>query len=520
MILAARALRSLEGAAAARQWPEFSQLWLQHRALIESLPAANHCRQRFETLEAAERLEAMLDDPRSDEAVIAALWQQLLRDGEPPLADRLHAARERRRQRQENFVQINGLLAAMSEAPTFAADQQLRHLWKCAESLGDSRLETLRGHYRLAKLRMKRMRWLNRLAQAPTFAGEQQIAACLRYLPSNYHAKLPQRIALARQRLEAMRVLETAALEPVSERRLLAAWADVVAAKGQALVTAERAERVALAQRRAARIVAIDALRSLPPDERDQRVLELWDESLLAGCNDAAQVQPLRDEATARAAAIGRLAEALELGDGDEIAAARTDACLCDYPLPDELRSRLAAHDERLRQARIERRHALVQAVLDHDLARFRELFDCELVADLCSHVPHHQRIVSDWVEREILPLTKSGLACAADDGLRWAGPHTCQARWTWPAASITNRSVLAVLREMPAHNAIPSDLSPLCTVEVPRRTSPGAAPAIELSVDPQWHPAHVFVWAVVALGYQTFFSEPLNLGQLRPPDQ
>jgi hypothetical protein len=44
-------------------------------------------------------------------------------------------------------------------------------------------------------------------------------------------------------------------------------------------------------------------------------------------------------------------------------------------------------------------------------------------------------------------------------------------------------------------------------------------APTIELLVEPTWRGAQVIAWAVVALDFQTFYSEPLLLGQLRPPD-
>ncbi|HWA98465.1 MAG TPA: AarF/UbiB family protein [Pirellulales bacterium] len=519
MLEAAHAQRLLDEAVAAKRWTEFERLWLLYGTSAAPSAAERH-RRLFDALQAAKRLEAMLDDPASDEQTTASQWRSLFGDGEPPLADQLQSTYERRRLRQRYFTQIVELLGAMREAPTFAADQQLRKLWKEAEPLGDTRLETLRGHYRLAKQRMKRMRWLNSLAQSPTLNGEQQIASCLRYLPATYHEKLPGRIQVARQRLEAVRILESAALEPISDRRLLDAWSAVVSAKGQALVSAERTNRVSLAQRRVALLSELEALGSLTPHERDRRVMELWDDSLLAGCAEAAPVRWMREDATARDDAIAALAGALELGDAELIAAARNDVCLRDFPLPEALNARLSAYDELAVQARNERRHALAQAVLNHDLTRFCDLFDRELVADLCRHLPHHERIVSDWVEREILPQSKPGLDGEAETGLRWTGSRHCQARWTWPASTITDRCVLAVLREAPRRHETPGDLSPLYSIDVSHHVGSNVTPTVELPFEPEWLAAGVFVWTVVDLGYQSFYSEPLCFGPLRPPDQ
>ncbi len=518
MLAAARALRSVEAAVAERRWSEFARLWLEHATLLESMPAARRYRQYFDAMQAAERLEALLDDPASDEQTVLTQWQAIFSGDEPPWAERLQAARDKRQQRQSLFAEISSLIAAASQTPTFDGDRLLRRLWKSAQQLGETRLQPLHGHYVLAKQRMKRLRWLNSLVRSPSLVSEQQVAACQRYLPVNYHARLPKRIQLAQQRLEALRVLEMAAIEPVSERRLLAAWSAVVAAKGQTFVSQDRNERIALAQRRLSLIEAIEQLDRLNPKERDDRIIEMWDAQLLTSCSDAKVVEPLWNDACARKAAITRLTEALEAGDPDHTVSARNDPCLANYRLPNDLQSLLAAHDEQLRQARLERRHALVQAILDHDGSRFRDLFDRILVADICSRMPQHQRMVADWVEREILPLGKSGLALKTGDGLRWTRSDVCQARWTWPHSTVAAHCLLTISRETPKQHAIPSEMTLLHSMVVERGSS-AFAPTVEFLIDPGYRGASVFIWAIIDLGYQTFYSDPLSLGELPSPD-
>jgi hypothetical protein len=508
--------------AAARQekrWDDFARLWVQHGHEVGEISGADQFHALYETIERVRSLENLLSDPASDETELVRLWQQLFTHGEPPLADRLHGARQRRVARQKLLVEIDDLLQRTSRAPTYDADRHLRVLWKQAEELGETGLESRRPHYRLAKLRMKRVRWLNDLAKAPTLAGEQHVAACLRYLPPTYHANLPQRIQLARQRLDRIRKLELALLEPVSERGLLRAWRGVAAAQGETLVPSQWQQRVELAKRRVQLIEHLKALSRLPSDQRDQQVLKLWDDSLFAGCSEAASIRPLLDEANIRTAALAKLIVALDANDTVLAQRVLTAPELQNHKFAPDLQARIDTHRSQLAQAHQARRHGLVQAVLNHDLDRFRQLFDCELVADLCAHVPQHQALVSGWIEREILPLGKSGLKAFGPgliqhDGLHW------RATWLAPSAAIANRALLTISRDRPKPHAIPCDLELFHGVEVLPLTDGAEPVTVEFTIEPAWRGAHVFAWAVIELGFQTFYSEPLSVGPLRPPDR
>jgi hypothetical protein len=92
------------------------------------------------------------------------------------------------------------------------------------------------------------------------------------------------------------------------------------------------------------------------------------------------------------------------------------------------------------------------------------------------------------------------------------------------PRASVANRGLLTISRDRPKPNALPSDLELLHDAAIAPPTTDAASIsaefAVEFDAEPGWRGAFVFAWAVIDLGFQTFYSEPLALGQLRPPDR
>jgi len=520
MIEADHCLRNLQAAVDERRWNDFIALWNVRGRSLGDIPAAESFRKTIDRLAAVGRLESLLDDPASDEVEVSAYWQAVHVHGEPPAVERLHAAWQRRKDRSERFGKIRELIAAAGRAPNFSSDQELRDCWKTAEQLGEKRLNGLAEHYRAAKQRMKSFRRLDELTHAPTLLGEQQIAACSRYLPHDYHPKLPSRIRLAQRRLDAVRVLSAALIEPILERSLAAAGEALISARGEPLVDKSQLKRIALARHRVALIEALSACRQLPADERDRRVLDLWNETLPVDCRDAAEVRPLWNEAQARRSLLSELREAAERMDRPAVERSLSSALLKDYQFSADLDSLLAAFRERLNQARLQRRHALVQAILEHDATRFRAEFDRELVAELCLQVPQHQRIIATWTEREILPREKCGLRCGPTEGIAWLTPRRCRLSWTWPDTTITSTCRVGFSPESPSSRAIPEDFKLVfeTTVELdPNRTD---SRGFDIEIASEWHGAYVVVWPIVDLGFQIFFGEPLTLGQLRPPDQ
>lgn len=519
LLAVARALDLVDVAATAGQWSEFQQLWRDHGQLLQPHTQAAQYQRLYESLDAVDRLEHMLNDPSSEEATIAREWATLHRDGEPPRAGDLRQAAVRRQQRQAYYQRTCELIARACETPTYAGDVEMRRTWKMARHLGETRLETQMAHYRAAKQRIRRMRCLNELTQSPTLLGEQHIAACLRYLPKDYHPKLPGRIQLARRRLDAVRAIETMAHGPASERAFLAAWSAVVAAKAQTLVTAACRERVALARERLALVDALRGLATLPVDQRDRRALELWHNTLLADCREAAEVWPLVDDARRRRLRLTELQTAIESDNATAVAHILANPLLADYPLPASLNDPLAAYRERARQECLARKQAILQAILDHDPNAFRERFDRELVAELCLQSPHHERVVAAWIEQEILPLDRCGLQ--PTPGV-WQLPiaNRREFRWIWPSHAITCQCQVTVSHNRPSRNAIPDDMDLLYSTVIERKSAEGEQAIIELPIVLAWHGAEVFVWAIVDLGFQTFYSEPLSLGLIRPPDQ
>jgi hypothetical protein len=517
MLLFSRALASLEAAKTAEQWNEFARLWRENTLLLASHPRAKPHERLFQTLRAVERLLTLVNDPATDDGQVAHEFAALYHNGEPPRSEELRRAAELRNSRQAAFRKTREQMAICAGAPTYASDTELRRLWKSAHQLGETRLESYTAHYRAAKQRMRRLRCLNELTRSPSLLGEQHIAACQRYLPVEYHPKLAGRIAWARRRLDAVRALETMAHEPPSERVFHDAWLAVEKVHAQRLVTATCRERVTLAERRLAIIEAIQNHSKLPLNERDSRVLELWDDALLASCRDALELRPLWEEALRRRELLKQLETAIEAHDELRVESLLVAPELSGYRFPGWLDAALDAYRDRQRRARTTQREAILQSLANHDPQSFVELFDQELVAELCSQSPHHQRLVAAWTEVEILPLSRCGLARSAAGIERPLGDSPAL-NWAWPKPAISRRCILTISHEHPRRFAIPEDLQLLHSVVVDRDRCDATTPTIKLPTVAAWHGAEMLVWAVIDLGFQVFYSEPLSLGRLHLP--
>jgi hypothetical protein len=196
------------------------------------------------------------------------------------------------------------------------------------------------------------------------------------------------------------------------------------------------------------------------------------------------------------------------------------------YPLEETLSRAVAAVDERLRQRRLTHRQDLVRALAEGQPGRFGELFDEELVREICRDQPRHQTVAQRWTETEILPRVREQLTLPVESGLTQDGQTVYHARWQWPEKRLTRLCEVAVCREPPKASAAPSDVEAVYRSQVARaedETCDGAAEErmrIEhvLVVPPEWSPSVVVVWGAVDLGFQTLYTEAVELGRIEPP--
>ena len=87
---------------------------------------------------------------------------------------------------------------------------------------------------------------------------------------------------------------------------------------------------------------------------------------------------------------------------------------------------------------------------------------------------------------------------------------------WTWPPSRISNVCRLSICKQRPRAQVPPDDVPAEYAVTILREQwNPAVGQQVTLL--PEWEGSYVLVWAVVDLGYQVFFSEPLEVGQIQP---
>ena len=134
----------------------------------------------------------------------------------------------------------------------------------------------------------------------------------------------------------------------------MAAWKAVVEAKCEQFVSIEWGMRIAVAEERLPVFKALAKITSdLPPDERDQRILAVWKEKLMADCPEADKWRPLYQMAAVRREVLKRLQASVDAHDDAGVVQWGSKRCLAKYPLPQPLAEAIAAARERLGPQRI-----------------------------------------------------------------------------------------------------------------------------------------------------------------------
>jgi hypothetical protein len=251
--------------------------------------------------------------------------------------------------RQQAWAKFAKIPAEISEP----VDRQLAEAWNEALFTGFSLAEPQRQRVAEARRRVQvldRLRHLmQRTAGTVSLEGEKGLASLAARLPADYAHGLRQRVELARRRLLAYARLERELAAPTSEAAVAEAWQSLVHAKAEALVSIEWGMRIGLAEERASIFQTLAGIpRHAPLDERDQRVLDAWNQQLMAGCPEADKWRPLQQMATVRQEVLKRLQAAVESQDDAGIVQWGKKRCLAKYPLPQPWIAAIAEAADRL----------------------------------------------------------------------------------------------------------------------------------------------------------------------------
>lgn len=352
-----------------------------------------------------------------------------------------------------------------------------------------------------------------------TLAGERAIADASAALPQGYRHSLQARVDQARRCVAAVGRLKQVLEDPVSEAAIMAAWRAVVKARCEELADPDWRPRIELAERRAPLIRALgeipptETAGEMPLDQRDGRILELWQEDLLADCREADRWREAHRQAVARAELLDKLQAAI--GDGDEAAIGELmhQPCLADYPLPAEWVPAVnAARD------RVGRCQAMVTALRDGKRSKFHESFDARIIRRYPEEFSPYQSLLREWTTAEVMPLDRLGLqpAVARQSVVPLRGSQNgYRVRWTWPQPRFADECLLAVCGQRPGDGDDPQDLTTHLRLPIDRESWERGGGSRVVRAQPQWIGSYVVVWALVCLGEQTLTSPPLVLGRL-----
>ncbi|MEQ8791754.1 MAG: hypothetical protein RIC55_36160 [Pirellulaceae bacterium] len=525
----ARVLEALDAARAAQNWQAYLQTWKAHQETLNDRPEAGPYRQEVTKLLKVSALRRLLRDPRSNDEKILEIWNQLHELGGHVTGEAVRAEVERRATRNNKLLTIKALIESAPRTPTLAHDKQLVEAWTEGGLNGHPRAASLQGHVQAAQSRLQQIDHLTSSSQEVSLAGERALFEAARKLDPAYHPLLRRRAQQARDRLKAYRKLQEALQVPegepeipdaflphASDMEVMEAWRLLERSGGQKLISDEVQCRVQLAAERVPLIKALQLIdKSLSPLERDRRILRVWKEGLLETCEDAQPWRSLYEAAQHREVVLRQIDDALAAEDIDAVRELAELPILRGFPLPDDKQQRVTQILEQSRKARVARHQALNAALLDNNRSAFHDLFDRELLQEICQQYPHHQGVVCRWFEAEIAAPERCGLSVAQDASLEEIDATHYRVRWNWPDAHISETCHLAVCAEPPQTQQGPRDVAAVFQTSLTRdQYNPQAG--LEIEVSPPWHDHVVVVWAEVDLGFEVLFSQPLELGRLQ----
>ncbi len=508
-------LKVLKSTLQLRGWDVFKKTWREHQSLLQNRPSAAAFQKEMQKLLSIEFLSKQLVKPDSDDTAILDAWHFVEQAGGHETAEPLRPMIQFREQRQAALRSFAKVAESAPDPPTIQHDRRLVNAWQPGLLDNWNAIGAWRERFEAARDRIEMARRVTELTKERTLEAEQQIALAGRSLPHSYFPKLSQRLDKAEQRSGAYGALQAAIADAQSEATIVSSWRAVQKLGVEQLVPGHVRQRVALAESRVPLIESLRGMSGWSPAEQRRRVFEIWDEALLNDCVEAAPWRPLCEQNEGSHHVLAQIKRAL---DERQLEAAKdkiADAEQVKSEFTPDLAQSFEELKKRLAHAELARQKSFVTALLENKREVFRELFDTEMVKEICQKSPHHRNLVAQWVEREVLPLERIGLGIS-DSAITYSEDKSqCDVAWTWPEERVSNDCVLQVRKDVPKPHSLPDEKLALYSATITRADFDSRR-FYPLAVDPAWEGCYLCVWAVVDLGFQVFYSQPLTLGQLQ----
>lgn len=463
----------------------------------------------------ADQIRAGLDRPDIDAPALTSAWQALAKLGGHPEVNK-------RKTEIEKLLQRDQALQRFLDVPVKATppnDRALKQAWNEQLFAGWNSAETERPRLKAAMERLvaldKFETLVNQSTVAITLAVEKGIYEFGNALPADYHNQA-ERVNLAHRRLYALQTLEQAAKQkPPSEQLLAQAWKELQTLDAADLVPRQAQARLNQASETAPLLEQLQRISlQLPPNELDRQLLAVWNEELLSKSVEAAPWRTAWDQARQRKPLLKQIETAIQGNDDEAIARCSQSALLKGWPFPSHEKDRISKAIDA-----IEGIKHLVSALENGDQARFVELFDIRHVQKYPGEFSQFRERLVAWIDASILDRELLGLRQPImGNAVRpMPGGTTFQVRWTWPSPRYTTKCLLKICPSQPGVDTSPDDVRAHQTFSLDREMYEKAGGYRRVVAKPNWLNSYAVVWAMIDLGFEKRYSQPLVLGRLGP---
>lgn len=510
-------LRILQSAQQLKAWDKLKTTWVANQHVLAGRVSTQKYETDVQKLLTVDRIRDLLASPQVDNIALLEAWQQLQEMGGHPTAEQYRVQVEKSLAQRQSMTKLQELLLHAPKTPSLSHDKKIVACGSREAFQAMDKSSPLVQQYLAAQKRVQYVKKVHEVEKKGTIESEKFIAGVMKHLPNSYHEGLARRSQQARRRLYVCRDLKSALEEPCSEVNIVKAWEKLGEVRGRVLASDEIAQRAQLAE---ARVPLIQKLQAIPKDadEADQEryVVEIWDPALLDGCHDASAWQGIYDRVRAGRETLQMIENAVEAENLTEAERLLGQPCMEGQQLPLELTDKIKELRAKVHKATAASRQAIVTTLMENDRPAFAELFDAGLVRDICTQFRHHQPVVSQWVESEIIPLSRVGLATDPESAVVRDEEGNLTIKWTWPAPSVSNDCRMVICQNRPPASALPEDVKAQYSAVIQRHEWDEAT-GHQIPQNPELDGSDVYVWAVIDLGYQTFFTEPFRVGRIQP---
>lgn len=510
-------LRQLEAAHSAKDWRQFVAIWDRNRANLDGRKSAEKFakevvawRQRNQLCDAV--ISALAAQP-VDAARMEQAWNALKAQGGHPEVDHRGGEIDQTVARQLAFAAFRQVSAIPSEA----SDRALLEAWNETLFAGWPDAEQERHRVKEGKQRLKKLIALQDAVKqsltGQSLADEKLIADRAAHLDSRYEVnqRTQQRATLAAQRVRVIDRLEQSLTSAtITEKELAQFWSELRQVQAENLLSPQSRSRLDLALGRSSRLKKLEQISpNASVDQRDREILEIWDDLLLGNCSDATPWQSQYRDAVRRKTLRAELQRALDAGDITVALRCVDDPLLNGFPFDQETQTKINA--ARVRQKGIAE---LLQVLRGNQRARFHEVFNAQVIRDDRIRFIDYQAKLKDWITTDILPRSRVGLLPPLVGNMLSNGSGKYKAQWRWPHVRFCDSCLWAVCKAPPRGMAQPNDIA-IYQQPFTRKLIESGGGAYSFNPKPEWVGRYVVVWAIIDLGFEKIFSEPLLLGRI-----